>query len=290
MGLPVIATDIRGCRQVVEDGTNGILIPVRNAEALSEAIRRLGDDPEMMHRMGEASRIRAIEHFDERRVVEKVMGAYREVADRKGLAWKLEVRDETLSIRPAQPQDAHTIAELHRQSIDTGFLSSLGSRFLRLLYADMIGWPGSAVLVVSDGADGSLGFVAGVEQTGAFYRHFLRTRWFRAALNLLPQVIRPSFLRRAWETLRYGSADRAGVEAELLSMVVAPSLRGTGWGGRLGAAFLEDLSGRGVKSVQVVVGAANGGAIAAYETMGFGDAQTIEVHRGDPSVVMTWGA
>jgi glycosyltransferase involved in cell wall biosynthesis/ribosomal protein S18 acetylase RimI-like enzyme len=290
MGLPVIATDIRGCRQVVEDGTNGILVPVRDAEALAEAIRRLGDDPEMMRRMGEASRIRAIEHFDERWVVEKVMRAYREVAERKGLAWKLGSSDAPLTIRPAQPMDAPAIAELHRQSIDTGFLSSLGSRFLRLLYADLIEWSGSAVFVVSDGEGGPLGFVAGVEQTGAFYRHFLRTRWFRAGLILLPRVLHPSFLRRAWETFRYGSADHADVEAELLSMAVAPSLRGKGWGGLLGATFLEDLGGRGVKSVQVVVGAANGGAIATYETMGFGGAQTIEVHRGEPSVVMTWEA
>jgi glycosyltransferase involved in cell wall biosynthesis/ribosomal protein S18 acetylase RimI-like enzyme len=289
-GLPVIATDIRGCRQVVEDGTNGILVPVRDGEALAEAIRRLGDDPEMMHRMGEASRSRAVEHFDEQRVVEKVMGAYRQVAERKGLAWKLEPPDRTLFIRPAQPPDAPAIAELHRQSIETGFLSSLGGRFLRLLYAAMIEWPGSAVFVVSDGSEGPLGFVAGVERTGAFYRHFLRTRWFRAGMTLLPRVIRPSFIRRVWETLRYGAGDDADVEGELLSMAVAPSLRGKGWGGRLGAAFLADLGGRGVKSAQVVVGAANGGAIAAYETMGFGDAQAIEVHRGDPSVVMTWRA
>jgi hypothetical protein len=58
----------------------------------------------------------------------------------------------------------------------------------------MIEWPGSAVFVVSDGSEGPLGFVAGVERTGAFYRHFLRTRWFRAGMTLLPRVIRPSFI------------------------------------------------------------------------------------------------
>ena len=44
MGLPVVATDIRGCRQVVDDGVNGILIPVRDPKALGAAILRLGGD------------------------------------------------------------------------------------------------------------------------------------------------------------------------------------------------------------------------------------------------------
>lgn len=71
-------------------------------------------------------------------------------------------------------------------------------------------------------------------------------------------------------------------------MAVSPRLRGKGWGGRLGAEFLDYLGSRGVESVKVVVGADNAGAVAAYESMGFGDPQPIEVHRGEPSVGLTW--
>ena len=38
MGLPIVATDIRGCRQVVDDGRTGVLVPVGDVPALTEAI------------------------------------------------------------------------------------------------------------------------------------------------------------------------------------------------------------------------------------------------------------
>lgn len=84
-GLPVVATDIRGCRQVVDDGVNGRLFPVRDVTALVAAVRSVVEEPEGLTRMGEASIARAAEHFDERRVVERVFAAYRDVAARKGI-------------------------------------------------------------------------------------------------------------------------------------------------------------------------------------------------------------
>ena len=47
---------------------------------------------------------------------------------------------------------------------------------------------------------------------------------------------------------------------------------------------------RGVDGVRVVVGSRNQGAIAAYEAMGFERADTIEVHEGESSEVLTWSA
>ncbi len=84
-GLPVIATDIRGCRQVVTDGVNGFLFPVKDVDALTNAIARIGDDGELRSRMSRASVDRARVQFDERKIVNRVMGAYAEVAKRKGL-------------------------------------------------------------------------------------------------------------------------------------------------------------------------------------------------------------
>jgi glycosyltransferase involved in cell wall biosynthesis len=84
-GLPVIASDVRGCRQVVDDGVTGLLVPVRDSEALARAIRTLGDDPERRLLLGKAAVDRAQTSFDERRVVEIVLDTYRSVADRKGL-------------------------------------------------------------------------------------------------------------------------------------------------------------------------------------------------------------
>lgn len=84
-GLPVIATNIRGCRQVVEDGITGFLFPVRDVDALTEAITRIGDNPELRSSQSRASVDRARIHFDEREIVNRVMRSYAEVANRKGI-------------------------------------------------------------------------------------------------------------------------------------------------------------------------------------------------------------
>ncbi|HEX8802652.1 MAG TPA: glycosyltransferase family 4 protein [Acidimicrobiales bacterium] len=84
-GLPIVATDVRGCRQVVAHGETGLLVPVRDPAALAAAIAELGEDPRRRAAMGEAAAERARAEFDERRVVATVLATYRAVAARKGL-------------------------------------------------------------------------------------------------------------------------------------------------------------------------------------------------------------
>lgn len=78
-GLPIIATDIRGCRQVVDDGVTGRLIPVRDADAAAQAIVDLCTDPPLRHTMSAAAIERAATHFDQRNVVSVTLAAYREL-------------------------------------------------------------------------------------------------------------------------------------------------------------------------------------------------------------------
>jgi len=83
-GLPIIATDVRGCRQVVDHEITGLLVPVRDATALATALAELVSDPARRKTMGKAAVARAEDHFDERRVVDLVMDTYRHVAAAKG--------------------------------------------------------------------------------------------------------------------------------------------------------------------------------------------------------------
>jgi glycosyltransferase involved in cell wall biosynthesis len=69
MALPVVATDIRGAREEVIPGETGLLVPTRNAGALTQALEALVSDPERGQRMGRAGRTRALDLYDERRVV-----------------------------------------------------------------------------------------------------------------------------------------------------------------------------------------------------------------------------
>lgn len=67
-GLPVAATDIRGCREEVIDGETGLLVPPRDHYALGEAMLKILSDADMSERMGRAGRQRVLDHFDEHRV------------------------------------------------------------------------------------------------------------------------------------------------------------------------------------------------------------------------------
>ena len=54
-GLPIVASDIRGCRQVVDHGHTGLLVPARDAVALADAIATLAADPIRRQAMGRAA-------------------------------------------------------------------------------------------------------------------------------------------------------------------------------------------------------------------------------------------
>lgn len=77
--LPLITTDVPGCREVVSDGLDGLLVPARDAQALALAISRLDDDPELARRLGKAARTKALAKFDERIVIDSTIEVYREV-------------------------------------------------------------------------------------------------------------------------------------------------------------------------------------------------------------------
>lgn len=75
MGRPVITTDAPGCRETVEDGVNGFLVPPRDPVALAAAMERFLVEPELIHRMGAASRQRATEKYDVHKVNAVMIGA-----------------------------------------------------------------------------------------------------------------------------------------------------------------------------------------------------------------------
>ncbi|HUQ64301.1 MAG TPA: glycosyltransferase family 4 protein [Acidimicrobiales bacterium] len=79
MSVPVIATDIRGCRQVVDHGATGLLVPARDAPALAQAVSQLADDPVLRTKMGVQGARKAKRHFDQRSVIETTLAVYDEL-------------------------------------------------------------------------------------------------------------------------------------------------------------------------------------------------------------------
>ena len=75
-GLPIVTTDAPGCREVVENDVNGLLVPVKDCSALAGAIKKLILDPELRRRMGTASRDKAVKEFSQDHIIEQTLNVY----------------------------------------------------------------------------------------------------------------------------------------------------------------------------------------------------------------------
>jgi glycosyltransferase involved in cell wall biosynthesis len=75
-GRPIVATDAPGCREIVRQGENGLLVPVRDARAVAQAIASLLRDPELRARMGTRGREIALTGFSEEQVVRETLAVY----------------------------------------------------------------------------------------------------------------------------------------------------------------------------------------------------------------------
>jgi glycosyltransferase involved in cell wall biosynthesis len=76
-GRAIVTTDVPGCREVVRDGDNGILVEARNSKALADGLQRLLVDPVLRQRMGQRGRERVMSEFSQEIVVSRVMSVYR---------------------------------------------------------------------------------------------------------------------------------------------------------------------------------------------------------------------
>ncbi len=75
-GRAVVTTDVPGCRDAIEPGVTGVLVPARDAQALSQAIAALLSDPQRCHAMGQAGRALAEQAFDIQQVVAQHLRIY----------------------------------------------------------------------------------------------------------------------------------------------------------------------------------------------------------------------
>jgi glycosyltransferase involved in cell wall biosynthesis len=75
----LIATDVPGCREIVEHGINGLLVPLKDANSLVEAMLKLAKDPGLRFQMGQNGRKKVLKEFDEKIVIKKTIEVYKKV-------------------------------------------------------------------------------------------------------------------------------------------------------------------------------------------------------------------
>ena len=193
-------------------------------------------------------------------------------------------------MEPFKQLDLHRVAQLHAANIDQGFLSTLGPRFLSLIYQAIDECPEACLLLAREG-DQVVGFVAGTLNMGPVYRQ-LRRHWLALGLSLAPSLLIPRRLWRILEILRYSRGGGGEVTAvptlpaaELLGIAVDPACRGRGIAEDLYAGLKLFFATRGLGEFKIIVGAPLAPAHRFYRRMGAVPVAEIEVHRGAASTV-----
>ena len=192
-----------------------------------------------------------------------------------------------MTLRAARAGDIRAIADLHATRIDEGFLTSLGTPFLRRLYARVL--HSHDAFIVVDELDGvTTGFVAGAADLGALYRRFIMRDGLLAGFQAAPRLVKN--FPRVVETLRYPAMTGDLPEAEVLAVAVAADRSGHGVGRALVRGVIDEFVNHGISTAKVVTTADNLAALAMYRACGFRAAEGLEVHAGRSSEVLVWTA
>jgi glycosyltransferase involved in cell wall biosynthesis len=75
-GIPVVATNVGGLKEIIVDGETGFLIPAKNPRALADRISELAKDPALREKLGNAARERVADRFSVERESQAIDSAY----------------------------------------------------------------------------------------------------------------------------------------------------------------------------------------------------------------------
>ncbi len=190
---------------------------------------------------------------------------------------------KVINISKISIADAYKVGRLHIEGIPTGFISSLGRKFVSILYTAISKDENSFCLTLEK--DGQIiGFVAFTGNLGKLYLEVLKCCGIKFIFSIGFQILRPSVCKSVIQNIFYPcKASKNGLpKAELLSIVVDYNHRNKGLANRLCKAGLEQCRKQGIEKVKVLVASHNEPANRLYKKCGFEFNTTIESH-GIPS-------
>lgn len=178
------------------------------------------------------------------------------------------------------------MADIHREAISEGFLSTLGQGFLVTLYQGLSDSPNSFVFATLDEGR-MLGFIVGAMDTGSVYKEFMRRAGVKAFVKLLPKLVSVARVKRVFETLLYPKSKKGDQlpEPEILNFCVRKEAQGKGVGSVLFRELCDEFRRRGVPAIRIVTGESQKSAQSFYEKHGAQLASQIEVHKDTKSRV-----
>lgn len=79
MALPSIVTNINGCNEIISEGENGVIIPVKDADALRLAMQRISEDEILYAKLKKNARKRIVDHYEQKVVWEAILAEYKSI-------------------------------------------------------------------------------------------------------------------------------------------------------------------------------------------------------------------
>jgi ribosomal protein S18 acetylase RimI-like enzyme len=175
-----------------------------------------------------------------------------------------------VEFKDLQPAHAEQIAELHIESISTGFISSLGIDFVTFLY-QAIARSKSSFGFVAEKDGKVLGFVAFTTNLNKLYKSVILKKGLLFTLLLAGRMVSFERVKRAFETLFYpGRIKKMNLPAaELLSIAVTRQERGKGLASQLIKKGFQHCQKEGIDKVKVLIAADNKPGNKLYLKFGF---------------------
>jgi hypothetical protein len=165
-------------------------------------------------------------------------------------------QQDDIRIIPMETRHVGAVVRIHEVAFPGYFLTFLGSRFLWLLYTEILKTAGNSSIVAwSNERQETVGFAVSVASQESFYTRLVRQRLSAFAFAALGAAIRkPRIIPRLFRALKYPSMSReAPADACFLSMGVLPDMRGHRIAQRMTSGMMALLKSQGVESVLFVI-------------------------------------
>ncbi|MBI9107220.1 MAG: GNAT family N-acetyltransferase [Spirochaetales bacterium] len=183
------------------------------------------------------------------------------------------------------------VALLHKREISKGFLSSLNLKFLSKLYQIILHDDDSFLCIAFiDGHVG--GVISGTINIRNMYKKAITGKLLLYVIYLIPNIFNRSFFKKAFQTIIYPfTAAKADgfhentIDAELLSIVVAPEYRNLGIAKTLYSKLVDFFENKEVDRFKIMVGSGLEGSRAFYNSLGAEEVAEISIHSHNDSIL-----
>jgi ribosomal protein S18 acetylase RimI-like enzyme len=195
------------------------------------------------------------------------------------LMTELVREDDNIKIITLLPEHAEQVAKLHISGIATGFISSLGTDFVKALYCAIAESEHSVCLVVVQD-NKVLGFASFTTDLNKLYKSLIFKRGLKFFLMLCRKMFSVRTVKKIFETMFYPARIKkmSLPEAEFLSMAIADEARGKGLATKLVRRGFEECAKLGVKELKIFAAVDIQAINNMYKKLGFRLAGQMENH------------